>query len=82
MSEVINFIIWWTVFLGFIFWVQTIGASSVISGYNTADTSTWATFINLFNITTGYNWINVLLLVPFFATLSYIIACLLRGVSP
>lgn len=82
MAGAINFIIGWTVFLGFIYYIQFMGATNVISGYNTADASDWDTFVNIFNITSGYNWVNWILLVPFFAVLSYIIVCLVRGVPP
>ena len=82
MSEVIRFLIFWVVFLAFVYYIQYLGANTVISGFSPEAPSDWDSFLGIFDISSGYNWINWLLLLPFLVVLVYIIVCLARGVSP
>jgi hypothetical protein len=84
MSSVIGFIIFYVAFLGFVFFMETqAGLTHSMSGYNEASfNQTESSFLSLFNISSGYGLVNILLLIPAIAVSSYIVLCWIRGVSP
>ena len=81
ISTVIGFLFFYIIFLGVTFWFETSMGVGIISGYNGVSGG-WSDLTSLFNISTGYGWLNILLLAPALGVLVYIGLAWARGVSP
>jgi hypothetical protein len=81
MAGTINFLVFWAVFLGLLFWFEGQMGISVLSGSNFSG-NTIENFLSFFSLNSGYGLVNIILVSPLLMVGTYLVICLIRGVPP
>jgi hypothetical protein len=81
MAGTINFLIFWAVFLGLYFWLQSEMNISALSGSGFSG-NIIESIINFFNLSSPYGLINAILVTPLLIVSIYLGICVIRGIPP
>ena len=86
MSEVVKFLIFYTILLGLLLWFEgEMGSTFFTSATNpsTVYSGISVSFMeSLLNTVSAYPLLNIMAFIPFTIALIYVIVCVVRGVSP